>query len=548
MRRNHLNLVSNAKVAPQHRVLVMDLRLDIGQHRRPPTTGPAHIKWWKLPRYKGHLKARLDQLDINLSQPVKTIWDNITEQIQTTANDVLGQTKRGTRFIEKQVWWWDEEVQKIVKEKKAAFKNWRQSLADTNYQHYKLCKSAAKRAVATAKSAHYDQLYADLDTPEGANKIYRLANARHRSTQDIGQIKSIKDDDHQVLREPPTILRRWSEYFSGISNQEFPHPPIESAAPVFGPVPPITPAEVELAMKKMKNCKAAGLDDIPVEVWKLLGRQGTDILAVLFNKIVDTGEVPSAWSTSVTVPIWKNKGDVTECSNYRPICLLCHTMKIFKRTIDARLRKIVTITPNQCGFVQRSGTTDAIHAAHILLEKHREKNQTIHMAFLDLEKAFDRVPHDLIWHSLRSHGVPEAYVECIKLLYKGITSAVRCAAGLSPPFPINVGVHQGSALSPLLFILCMDTITAVQQSPHPWSLLFADDVFLASETRAVTQRDTQLWKDRLDEYGLRLNIKKTEIKEDLKIVNASPEDALDRLKWRRLCQRADPAITGATPG
>ncbi|ROL44535.1 hypothetical protein DPX16_18246 [Anabarilius grahami] len=73
----------------------------------------------------------------------------------------------------------------------------------------------------------------------------------------------------------------------------------------------------------------------------------------------------------------------------------------------------------------------------------------------------------------------------------------------------NVGVHQGSALLPLLFILCMDTITADLQSPHPWSLLFADDVFLSSETRAVTQRDTQLWKDRLDEYGLRLNIKKT---------------------------------------
>ncbi|ROL42668.1 RNA-directed DNA polymerase from mobile element jockey [Anabarilius grahami] len=268
--------------------------------------------------------------------------------------------------------------------------------------------SAAKRTVATAKSAHYDQLYADLDTPEGENKIYRLANARHRSTQDIGQIKSIKDDDHQVLRDPAAILRRWSKYFSGISNQEFPHPPIESAAPVFGPVPPITPAEVELAMKKIKNCKAAGPDDIPVEVWKLLGRQGTDILAVLFNKIVDTGEVPSAWSTSVTVPIWKNKGDVTKCSNYRPIRLLCHAMKIFEQTIDARLRKIVTITPNQCGFVQGSGTTDAIHAARILLEKHREKNQTVHMAFLDLEKAFDRVPHDLIWNSLHSHGVPEA--------------------------------------------------------------------------------------------------------------------------------------------
>lgn len=132
------------------------------------------------------------------------------------------------------------------------------------------------------------------------------------------------------------------------------------------------------------------------------------------------------------------------------------------------------------------------------------------MAFLDLERAFDRVPHDLIWHSLRSHGVPKAYVKWIQLLYDNATSSVRCAAGLSPPFPVSVGVHQGSALSPLLFFLCMDTITADLQLPHPWSLLFADDVFLASKDREETQTTTQLWKTRLDEYCMRLNTKKTE--------------------------------------
>lgn len=83
-------------------------------------------------------------------------------------------------------------------------------------------------------------------------------------------------------------------------------------------------------------------------------------------------------------------------------------MKIFERILDARLRQISTITANQCGFVKGSGTTDAIHAARLLVEKHREKKLTVHMAFLDLEKAFDRVPHDLIWHALRSHGAPES--------------------------------------------------------------------------------------------------------------------------------------------
>ncbi len=138
-----------------------------------------------------------------------------------------------------------------------------------------------------------------------------------------------------------------------------------------------------------------------------------------------------------------------QCSNYQLIRLLCHAMKVFKRVIDVRLWKIVSITLNQCGFVKGCGTTDAIHTARLLLEKHREKNKPVHMPFLDLEKAFDCIPHKLIWHALWSHNVPEAYVWWIQLLYCGVTSVVRCAAGMMPSFAINVGVHQGSVLSPL---------------------------------------------------------------------------------------------------
>lgn len=146
----------------------------------------------------------------------------------------------------------------------------------------------------------------------------------------------------------------------------------------------------------------------------------------------------------------------------------------------------------------------------MLVEKHREKNKPIHMAFLDLEKAFDRVLHDLIWRALRTHGVPEVYVKWTQLLYHNPTSVVRCPVGISPPFAINVGVHQGSALSPLLFILCMDTATSDIQAPHPWSLLYADDVGLTNETRGGLQQQVQEWKDHLEANGMRLNLKKTE--------------------------------------
>ncbi|EYC14718.1 hypothetical protein Y032_0039g118 [Ancylostoma ceylanicum] len=71
-------------------------------------------------------------------------------------------------------------------------------------------------------------------------------------------------------------------------------------------------------------------------------------------------------------------------------------MKIFEHVIDRRIREIVQLSPNQCGFVPGCGTTDAIHAARLLIEEHREKEKPLHIAFLDLEKAFGRIPHEVI--------------------------------------------------------------------------------------------------------------------------------------------------------
>uniref|UniRef100_W5NG36 ribonuclease H n=1 Tax=Lepisosteus oculatus TaxID=7918 RepID=W5NG36_LEPOC len=95
-------------------------------------------------------------------------------------------------------------------------------------------------------------------------------------------------------------------------------------------------------------------------------------------------------------------------------------------------------------------------------------------------------------------------------LYQKATSSVRCAAGTSDTFPINVGVHQGSALSPLLFILCMDTVTKYIQTRHLWMILYADDVMIASEMRHGLEQHVQEWKTHLERFGMKLNIKKTE--------------------------------------
>src|SRR5699024_280232 len=143
-------------------------------------------------------------------------------------------------------------------------------------------------------------------------------------------------------------------------------------------------------------------------------------------------------------------------------------------------------------------------------ERHREMHLPLHTAFLDLEKAFDRVTQEVIWWALREHLVPETYIPWIKCLYCEAQSRILWASDISTPFPVTVGVHQGSALSPLLFNLVMDAITADLQRSPPWCLLYADDVAISDTSPASLQHQVQAWKDRLQLFGMKLNVGKTE--------------------------------------
>jgi hypothetical protein len=518
VRRCHLKHVKDCKVIPgesllpQHRLLLLEMGLPINRQRRL-THGEtkARIKWWKLATKNAGsaLAACLPALD----QGIEETWTELTERVHKEATKLLGVTKPGRRRIEKETWWWNEDVQAVIRDKKTAYKQWQATRKAEDRLAYLEAKREAKRKVKEAKQADISDLYSRLNTREGAREIYRLAKRRAAATKDMGHFYQMKDEQGRPLRRPKEICERWRAYFEKISNEEFDHPAIPQEPPVEGPIANITAAEVQLAIAGMKNGKATGPDDIPGEFWKICGQTGATWLAEMFNQMVQLKTMPQAWSTSTTVPIWKNKGDIADCANYRPIRLMSHTLKIFERVIDRRLRAQLQITANQCGFVKGASTTDAIHAARLLMEKHREKNKPLHAAFLDLEKAFDRVPHEVIWWALRKHNVPEEYVEWIKLIYRGATTNVRSTAGVSKDFPITVGVHQGSALSPLLFITVMDAITQDIQKPHPWTLLYADDVALMAPTRQELELDVQRWKDRLQQYGLRLNIKKTEYME-----------------------------------
>ena len=98
---------------------------------------------------------------------------------------------------------------------------------------------------------------------------------------------------------------------------------------------------------------------------------------------------------------------------------MSHTMKIWERIIDRRLREETTIGDEQFRFMPGTGSTDAIFAVRQLMEKHREKQKGLHMVFIDREKAYDRVPRrQEVWRCMREKGVPEKYVMIVQDMYE----------------------------------------------------------------------------------------------------------------------------------
>ena len=225
--------------------------------------------------------------------------------------------------------------------------------------------------------------------------------------------------------------------------------------------------EVERALRKMKRGKAVGPDDIPVEVWKCLGQRGIEWLTNFFNDILEAEKMPDEWRNSILVPIYKNKGDIQDCGNYRGIKLMSHTMKIWERVVEMRLRDVVPISEEQLGFMPGRSTTDAIFDLRQLLEKFREGQETLHCVFIDLEKAFDRVPRAEVWNCLRLRNVPEKLIRVVQDMCWGTTTQIRTTAGLSEAFNVTVGVHQGSAVSPFLFAVVMDCVTETVRKEAP---------------------------------------------------------------------------------
>ena len=109
-----------------------------------------------------------------------------------------------------------------------------------------------------------------------------------------------------------------------------------------------------------------------------------------------------------------------------------------------------------------------------------------------------------------ARGVPEAYINIIRDMYAGCKTSVMTSAGKTKEIEIEVGLHQGSALSPLLFVIIIDVITEEIDEGTPWAMLFADDLVLCDTDRQMMELRLERWRECMEKNGLKVSRAKTE--------------------------------------
>ena len=191
------------------------------------------------------------------------------------------------------------------------------------------------------------------------------------------------------------------------------------------------------------------------------------------TKIWSETKIPKDLKRNIMVPIYKQKEkvDVLQCKNYGGIKLLEHVLKIIESILEKRLRKYIKIDQMQFGYRPGRGTVDAIFILRHVQDNMLDGNRSQNWAFVDLEKAFDRAPKELIYWSLRKKEVPEECISMVKAMYEDATTVFKCKDVSSESFEVKVGMHQGLKLSPLVFVTVLNALSKEVKRGLPWKSL-----------------------------------------------------------------------------
>jgi len=252
---------------------------------------------------------------------------------------------------------------------------------------------------------------------------------------------------------------------------------------------PVSEREIINNIKLINTNTRPGIDKIHGRLVEDSIEYIAPFLEVFYNRMISDAQVPKSLKRAIIVPVYKG-GTVTDKGNYRPITIISIILKCYERLIYNRVSSFVNkhnlISKCQFGFTPGSSTEDAIVSTVDFLQKSlNSKNKTLAI-FIDLQKAFDSIRHDILKQKLKRMGISGLANDILLACLSNREICVDVNGTLSDKLPQNYGIPQGSVLGPLLFNLAINDIVSITDNCKGCHInLYADDMVLLFSAKTV---------------------------------------------------------------
>ncbi|XP_050692945.1 uncharacterized protein LOC126983856 [Eriocheir sinensis] len=356
--------------------------------------------------------------------------------------------------------------------------------------------------------------------------FYRFINGKIKSRETIERLT----EENVEIEDPKGMAELFNKKFQQeFTKESLFNEPQENNLDVYMEEVKIDKEEIKKLLGELEEGKAVGPDGVSGFMLKECRNELVGPIYDIIRCSIKTGTVPREWKRAEVVPIYKS-GKKEEPLNYRPVSLTSVVCKICEKLIKEQWMRFLEhnlITNNQYGFRKgRSCVTNLLSFYSRVTDKLQERDGWVDCIYLDLMKAFDKVPHSRLLWKLENKGGLRGKMKCWMESYlRGREMRTVVKDTRSEWRTVESGVPQGSVLAPVLFLVC---INDMPEGINSYMSLFADDAKLQrhirnSEDCKELQEDlNKIWKWS-QKWEMKFNVRKCHVMEMGKSV--------ERPKW-----------------
>ena len=519
--------VMNNNFGSDHSMLSLYIGGDI--KNRPIVNSGWNCKRADWTVFQNHLLPGMRIHEYDPSDTVQNSYNKIITNVTAAANKSIPiKTNKPTR--PRGLTYWDLDIKKAIYERNKQRNKMLKNRTLSNVLEYKRLRAVAQRTIRQSACKSWRSYCSSFDNNTKIGTVWKIVNKMNGTKTDSGnypiQIPGI---------DRPTDLDKaeaFAKFLSDVHNYDHPNSSTSSKQCLADCVnldnedkfpdmnDTITDFEIKTTIRSIRNkYSGPGDDGISYAMLNHLPNLFTSTLTLLFNNIYSSSCLPLQWKTSTIIPALKPDKSSNELNNYRPISLTPSLSKIFERIIARRLSFVLEnnglLSKSQSGFRKHRSTEEQIVYVREQAIRAIGTKQFAVGVFIDMTKAFDTVWHDAILVELQKMGFGGKFIKFVHNFLENRTIKVKINSTNSGEYEIKNGVPQGSCLSPLLFLVLINSLPGVIIYSNP--LLYADDftLLIIGKCLKMLQKKLQIdinnFQDWCENHGLTASEEKSTV-------------------------------------